>query len=246
MDNIFEKKNIALETGRLEFIAFISDTISDEHFGGSKSYKFPLYIYNTNGDYDENGNGFLFKDEEKKDNFTKEFRKFLDENKLGNYSPEQILGYIYAILFCPTYRKKYFEFFKIGFPKIPFAKDQKIFAKFSALGGKLIENHLLKRGYPKSGMPVFAVEGNNKIDRHAYDNNKQRLYINKTQYFNKFPQSVWEYEIGGYQVFDKYLKARKEMILSYEEINHLKKVAASIKKTIEIQKAIDNLCAVWI
>ncbi len=48
------------------------------------------------------------------------------------------------------------------------------------------------------------------------------------------------------QVFDKYLKARKEMNLSYDEINHLKKVAASIKKTIEIQEAIDNLCSTWI
>ncbi len=114
------------------------------------------------------------------------------------------------------------------------------------MGDELIENHLLKRGYHRNEMPVFAVEGNNKIDGYSFDENKQRLYINKTQYFEQFPQSVWEYEIGGYQVFDKYLKVRKKMNLSYNEVNHLKKVATSIKKTIEIQEAIDNLCSTWI
>lgn len=246
MDNIFDRENIALETGRLEFIAFISDTISDEHFGGGASYKFPLYIYSTNGAHDETGNGFLFKDEIKIDNFTKEFRCFLKDQNFQNYSPEQILGYIYAILFCPAYREKYIEFFKIDFPKIPFIKNREIFEKISILGNELIENHLLKHNYPRSQMPVFAVEGDNKIVSYFYEENKQRLYINKTQYFEQFLLSVWEYKIGSYQIFDKYLKARKEKILSYEEIKHLKKVAASIKKTIEIEEAIDNLCSTWV
>jgi len=45
MDNFFERENIGLEVGRLEFIAFVSNLISDEHFCGSGSYKFPLYLY---------------------------------------------------------------------------------------------------------------------------------------------------------------------------------------------------------
>ena len=246
MDNLFEKSNIALETGRLEFIAFISDTISDEHFGGGASYKFPLYIYNTNGDYDKNGNGFLFKDETKKDNFTKDFRKFLKKQKLQDYSPEGILGYIYAIMFCPTYREKYFEFFKIDFPRIPFTKTLTKFQTLSKLGTELIENHLLKINYQRNETPIFAVEGNNKLECILYDEQEKRLYINKTQYFDKFAQDIWEYEIGGYQVFDKYLKARKDLILSYQEINHIKKVAGSINRTITIQQTIDNLCKTWI
>jgi len=114
------------------------------------------------------------------------------------------------------------------------------------LGETLIENHLLKATYERSEMPIFAVEGNNEVKNIKYDEIKQRLYINKNQYFENFVQSVWEYEIGGYQVFDKYLKARHNLILSYEEINHLKKVAASILKTTEIEEGIDILCAMWI
>ena len=185
---------------------------------------------------------------EKEVNFTEEFKNYIKELYLEELTPEEIFSYIYAVLYAPAYRTKYQEYLIIDFPKIPFTKDRNIFNKLSVLGDKLIENHLLKRGYPKNEMPVFAVEGDNKVDKYFYEENKQRLYINKTQYFEQFPETVWEYEIGGYQVFDKYLKERKKhkVNLSYKDISHLKNVAVSIKKTIEIQEAIDNLCSTWI
>ena len=226
--------------------ALVSNKISDIHLIGSQSYIAPLYIYNGNGDSDENGNCYLFKDNTKKDNFTKDFRKFIKTQNLKAYSPEQILGYIYAILFSETYRLNYFEFLKIDFPKIPFPKDPFIFKKLSKLGEELIENHLLKQTYRLSAMPIFAVEGDDKVDDFYHDDKKERLYINKNQYFEKFSQAVWLYEIGGYHVFEKYLKARKGLPLAYEQINHLKKMAASIKQTIEIQKNIDTLCKSWV
>ena len=255
MQHFIKKENIGLVfprfiKGQKSNYGFVSDKIIDialgGRFTGSETYIAPLYIYNTNGNYDQNGNGFLFKDKEKKDNFTKEFRLFLKKQNLQNYVPEQVLGYIYAIMFSPTYREKYFEFFKIDFPKIPFSKDLKVFEKMSTLGLELIEHHLLKRGYAKKEMPVFAVDGDNKVAAYFYDEKKQRLYINKTQYFEHFPQSVWEYEIGGYQVIDKYLKSRKKLCLNYKEVEHVKKVSVSLAKTIDLQKKIDELCMSWI
>ena len=168
MQHFIKKENMGLVfprfiKGQKSNYGFISDKIIDGSLGGSftgsETCIAPLYIYNTNGEYDQNGNGFLFKDKEKKDNFTKEFHLFLKKQNLQNYVPEQILGYIYAIMFCPTYREKYFEFFKIDFPKIPFTKDLKVFELLSALGFELIEHHLLKRSYAKSETPVFAVTG---------------------------------------------------------------------------------------
>ena len=149
-------------------------------------------------------------------------------------------------MFCQTYREKYFEFLKIDFPKIPFTEDVKVFKQLSALGLELIEHHLLKRNYAKSETPVFSVDGDNKVDGYFYDEKKQRLYINKTQYFERFPQSVWEYEIGGYQVIDKYLKSRKKLCLTYTEVEHVKKVSVSSSKTIDLQKKIDKLCMGWV
>jgi hypothetical protein len=52
---------------------------------------------------------------------------------------------------------------------------------------------------------------------------------------------VWQYQIGGYQVCDKWLKDRKGRMLSLEDIKHYCKVVTAIKHTIKIQKEIDNL-----
>ena len=48
------------------------------------------------------------------------FRAFLDDRYEHPYTPEEILGYIYAVLYAPTYRRRYAEFLRIDFPRVPF------------------------------------------------------------------------------------------------------------------------------
>jgi hypothetical protein len=52
---------------------------------------------------------------------------------------------------------------------------------------------------------------------------------------------VWEYQIGGYQMLAKYLKDRKKRELSLEEIEHYRKVAKAIARTIEVQGEVDGV-----
>ena len=49
------------------------------------------------------------------------------------------------------------------------------------------------------------------------------------------------YQIGGYQVPDKYLKDRKGRELSLEDIEHYRMVAEAIERTIEVQGAVDEV-----
>jgi len=49
------------------------------------------------------------------------------------------------------------------------------------------------------------------------------------------------YQIGGYQVLAKYLKDRKERVLSLEDIEHYRKMAKAIEGTIEVQVAVDGV-----
>ncbi len=41
-----------------------------------------------------------------------------------SFAPIDILDYIYAVLHSPTYRKKYKEFLKIDFPRVPYPKTK--------------------------------------------------------------------------------------------------------------------------
>jgi len=68
-----------------------------------------------------------------------------------------------------------------------------------------------------------------------------KVSINQDQYFEGITEEVWQYQIGGYQVCDKWLKDRKGQRLSLDDIKHYCKVVTAMGKTIEIQKAIDNL-----
>lgn len=49
---------------------------------------------------------------------------------------------------------------------------------------------------------------------------------------------MWEYQIGGYEVLDKWFKDR---ILSTEDIKHYCRVVTALAKTVEIQIEVDEL-----
>jgi hypothetical protein len=76
------------------------------------------------------------------ENFQKEFRVSINKLYQQVYLPEDILGYIYAILYSPTYRNKYNGFLKIDFPRIPFVEDKEQFKKLAEIGFQLICTHV--------------------------------------------------------------------------------------------------------
>ena len=155
-------------------------------------------------------------------------------------TPEQILGYCYAVLYSNTYREKYAEFLKIDFPRIPFTKNYELFNEMSKLGSELIELHLLK--HKALNKPILKYFGKGKDDtivKPRYDEENERVYINDQKYFENVSAEVWNYQIGGYQVMEKYLKDRKGRQM--EDSGHYCRMGTSIAKTIDVQKEIDKL-----
>jgi hypothetical protein len=65
------------------------------------------------------------------------------------------------------------------------------------------------------------------------------IWINEHRYFENVSPEVWHYQIGGYKVLDHYLKDRKGRQM--DDAQHFCKMAASLAKTIEVQKEIDQL-----
>jgi Type ISP C-terminal specificity domain len=73
-----------------------------------------------------------------------------------------------------------------------------------------------------------------------YSPQEHAVWINKTQSFKPVPQDVWEFHIGGYQVVDKYLKSRRDRVLSLDEIRHVGAIAESLAFTIVQMAKIDS------
>jgi len=91
----------------------------------------------------------------------------------------------------------------------------------------------------------YPVTGSNNVDKVTYDDNNQRIYINKTQYFEGVTTEVWNFHIGGYQVCQKWLKDRKNRTLTYDELTHYQKLIVALKETIRLMAEIDKLIPGW-
>jgi len=155
-------------------------------------------------------------------------------------TPEDVLPYVYAVLYSPTYRQKYAQELRASFPRIPFTADGDLFRQMAALGQRLIALHLLDS--PELDPPVAKYQGtgsNDTVERVKYDAPARRVYINTDKYFEGVTPGMWEYQIGGYQVLAKYLKDRKRRRLD-EPVRYIR-IATAIARTMEIQEQVNVL-----
>jgi type I restriction-modification system DNA methylase subunit len=231
------QENLGLITARSNKSAqmnhfFCTDQIMETKCGESttQSCLFPLYVLPD----------IIEKNKGRKPNISKKIFSALSETYKTKPNPEDIFYYIYAVFYSDTYRTKYAEFLKTDFPRIPFTKDKRLFEKLAVYGKRLADLHLMQSPGLDSPVAKFQGTGDKRVDKIKYDKEGERVYINKDQYFEGLEENIWQYQIGGYQVCNKWLKDRKGKVLSLDDIKHYCKIATAIKHTINIQKSIDE------
>ncbi|WP_120829117.1 type ISP restriction/modification enzyme [Helicobacter pylori] len=194
---------------------------------------------------------YQFKHPNYTENFTPEFRSFIDKHYNHPFEPLEILGYIYALLYSPNYRKRYEDFLKADYPKILFTENKDLFRALSLLGIELIGLHVLNKeslnySFEKLkdatiGESCYKEEGHERnpiIKKPSHNEPEQRLYINHSAYFRGVSEEIYDYRIGGYCVLDKYLKSHKNEPCDFDHVSNIIKVIAC---TIEIQKTLGFL-----
>ena len=154
----------------------------------------------------------------------------------GVLYPLELFDYIYAVLHSPSYRERYKEFLKIDFPRIPYPTDREKFLDLVEKGEKLRQLHLMEDLPTKTGV-TFPVVGSLQVDCYRWQDN--RVYINAEQYFDGVPESAWNFFIGGYQPAQKWLKDRKDMTLSFEDVKHYGNIIYVLQQTEQLMKEID-------
>lgn len=155
------------------------------------------------------------------------------------FTPEEVFHYLYAVLHSPEYRARYAAQLRLDFARVPLPGSAALFHDLCGPGRELTNLHLL-REVPESGV-VFPVCGGGVVEKPRHDAALERVYINKTQYFGGISESVWNFHIGGYQVCEKWLKDRKGRVLSGEETEHYRRIAAAISGTIRVMGEIDGM-----
>jgi len=248
MRHMLSGENLALiapKQHKDEFGAMATQTI-----GAHKSvaaydinYYLPLYLYPTADRAD------LFshhEPSERQPNLNIDLVAALAQAHGKEPTPEEIFHYVYAVLYTPTYRTKYAEFLRMDFPRVPFTADAKLFQNLAALGARLTALHLLTS--PELDPPACRFEGGGDSligkGRKAgfrYEPGEQRAYINATQYFAPVAEAVWSFQVGGYQVCEKWLKDRQERRLAVDDIRTYCRIVTALGRTLVIQTEIDAL-----
>lgn len=235
--------------------AFITDKITENSYisnrGSESGHVFPLYTYTHPARQDLSTE----RAPNLKPAFIKAFSERLGLPQTGQFgmpegiSPENLLAYIYAVLHSPAYRERYYEFLKYGFPRIPLPSDIAHFRRLSTLGQRLIDMHLLNfsrasfslqdcaKNVPAPPWHRFEGEGDGVVSKPGYRDG--HVWINPTQHFTDVPEAVWDFEIGAYQVCEKWLQDRRGERLSDVELRQYQQILVAVSETLDIMEALD-------
>ena len=217
---------------------------------------FPLYLYPDPEKTD------LFPDEIKsgapggrKPNLALEFvevfakklkMKFIPDGKgdrKKTFGPEDVFSYIYTVFHSPEYRRRYADFLKIDFPRLPLTSRPALFRKLCAAGDELVALHLMDAQF--DARVTYPISGDDTVEKVRYTDPSEssktgKAWINKTQYFDGVPPAIWAFTIGGYQVCQKWLKDRKGRKLSNDDMMHYQNIVGALTATTRLMAEIDG------
>lgn len=260
MDNFFGRENIGLITSRLtkgedfahaQVTRHMTEVIGMSPKTSNNGFLFPLWLHgNASSDLLASATS------DRRANLSPKFVSTLATAVGQVPEPQDVLAWIYAVLYTPSYRTRYADFLRRDFPRIPLPPDRALFDAFVVIGRELIALHTMEQKQPR--ITRFDVPGTNEVVKVRWAPTPPpqpspagggggtatgRVYINDAQFFDGVPQGVWDTHIGGYRVAEKWLKDRKGRQLSFEDVMHYHEIVAALARTLELQAALDELVA---
>lgn len=157
-------------------------------------------------------------------------------NGTDAFGPADVLHYLYAVLHSPGYRRRYADFLRSDFPRVPRPGSGGLFADLGRLGARLVRLHLLDVRSADAAV-AFPVDGGNTVERVRHTppepdgHDAGRVWINRAQYFTGVTSEDYGFAIGGYRPAEKWLKDRKGRPLSSEDITTYCTMVAALAET---------------
>ena len=162
----------------------------------------------------------------------------------STFGPEDVFHYLYAVFHSPEYRRRYADFLKSDFPRVPLPGDRALFADLIHPGARLVSLHLME-AVGTDAQVAFPDTGSNQVDKVLYapptGGLPGRVWINRKQYFENIEREIWAFTIGGYRPAEKWLKDRKGRMLSGDDIDHYQKIVVALGETRRLMAEIDEI-----
>jgi predicted helicase len=170
----------------------------------------------------------------------------------SSFGAEDLFHYMYALFYSSSYRDRYAGLLRLDFPRVPITTDLGLFVGLGQQGADLVALHLMDETYqwaswvmgrgenPFGKLPKFV--GSNRIIASGYPKQESdRIYINESGWFEGVSSSIWNFQIGGYQVCEKWLKDRRGRTLTHDDMRHYCRIVIALRETIRAMSNIHEL-----
>jgi predicted helicase len=231
--------------------------VGNKTAGAGGTYVGPLYLYNPSATKHAPqptlGGVFAKRHANLDPGFTAKIAKLINleyvDDGRGNlkstFGPEDVFDYMYSVFYAPSFRERYTEFLKTDVPRVPLTSRKQLFASLVKKGQELTALHMMNSDTLDKFLTDFPEKGTNQVEKANYSEPTHRVWINAIQYFGGVPSLVWDFQIGGYRVAEKWLRDRKGRKLTYDDVQHWQRIVVAIKETMRLGKEIDALIPGW-
>jgi predicted helicase len=151
---------------------------------GCTTQCFPFYIYDDNGDREENITDWALD----------QFRSHYENQAIAKWD---IFYYVYAVLHHPTYRQRYAENLKRELPRLPFASE---FEAFVRAGERLLDLHVnyeQQREYKLEEVEKSGEQLDLRVERMRLAADKTTIVYNNFLTLKGIPPETDKYRIGN-------------------------------------------------
>ena len=168
----------------------------------------------------------------------------------NGFGPDDALAYIYSVFHSPEYRRRFEPMLKLDFPRVPLPGAAESFGDLAKVGHELLALHLLESPTLDSTISRYEGPPEPEVEKVSYSADTVWLDKAQTRGFEGVPEEVWNFQVRGYQVCEKWLKDRQAKggknprpgrILTDEDIAHYQKIIVAISETIRIMGDIDEV-----
>lgn len=248
MRHLLDRNNIALICTRQtkdEWGVYVTRDICTHKTCGAYdiNYVFPLYLSNEGG-FDIG--------EQRSVNLSPQLLRPIasvvrpdadDQGHITGRFEENVFSYAYAVFHSKDFRRRYCDFLRAGFPRLPIPCSRPLFEALAQQGDELISLHLLESEKLDRQQPEYVGSRRPQVEKPTWSSNTIWLDKERKAGFRSVREDVWKFHIGGYQVCEKWLKDRNGRTLSAAEIRHYQRIVVALRETTRIMTRIDEVIA---
>ena len=150
----------------------------------------------------------------------------------SRFDATDVLAYAYATFHAPSYRERFAEPLRRGFPRVPLPREARQFRRLGELGRRLVRYHLLRETGPEAACSESRLPPPGparEARRSAPGPSRSRLRGRPPA--AGISRVAWQMRVGGYPVLPRWFQQRRDRTLSAGELSYARRVARALEAT---------------